>query len=57
MFLILEWGEYDSQSSKKAWEVLYPYRENGYKTEVEAEVVVALLTGDCGRTFRIVEVK
>ncbi len=57
MFLILEWGEYDSQSSRKAWEVVYPYLEDGYKTHRDAESAVAPLRGGCGRIFRIVEVK
>ncbi len=37
MFIILTWGEEDSQSSKHAWSVWYPYREFGFKTIKEAE--------------------
>ncbi len=56
MFLILEWSEYDSQSSRKAWEVVYPYKENGYETRKEADDAADLITRG-GRTLRIVEVK
>ncbi len=43
MFLILKWGEYDAQSFDKAWEVVYPYRENGFGTRKEAEDAVLVL--------------
>ncbi len=39
-FFILTYGEYDSQSSAQAWEVLFPYQRNGYPSRKEAEAAL-----------------
>jgi len=54
MFLILTYGEYDSQSSQKAWEVWYPHRKNGFATRKEAEAELAE-NGARGDRYWIVE--
>ncbi len=56
MFLILTYDEYDSQSSRKAWEVWYPYKENGFATQKEAETRIAK-EGYKGTKYWIVEAK
>lgn len=40
MFLILTYGEYDSQSSKKAWEAWYPHRKGGFATRTAATAAI-----------------
>lgn len=55
MFVILVYGEYDSQSSKKAWEVWYPHRKKGFATREEAENRIANC-GARGERYHIVEV-
>jgi len=55
MFFVLTYGEYDSQSSRKAWEVWYPYRENGFATYEEATDQIAQ-SGRSGERYHIVEV-
>lgn len=56
MFLILTYGEYDSQSSRKAWEVWYPYLTKGFATHKEAEDRIAQ-DGYMGVRFFIVETR
>lgn len=56
MFLILTYGEYDSQSSREAWEVWYPYKEKGFATQEEAETKIAK-EGYKGEKYLIVEAK
>lgn len=53
-FIILTWGEEDSQSSKKAWSVWYPYRQYGFKTVAEAEDQI-LKEGCINERYHIVE--
>lgn len=56
MFLILTYGEYDSQSSREAWEVWYPYKEKGFSTQEEAETKIAK-EGYENEKYLIVEAK
>lgn len=55
MFMILTYGEYDSQSSKKAWEVWYPYLEKGFASLDAARERIAQ-NGAPGAKYHIVEV-
>jgi len=51
MFLILDYGEYDSQSSKEAWDVCWPYRKGGFATRKEAEAQIAQKGADGGKYY------
>ena len=54
MFLVLTYGEYDQQSSRKAWEVWYPYRDKGFATRSDANAKI-LAEGAAGEKYHVVE--
>ena len=54
MFLVLTYGEYDSQSSRQAWEVWYPYRDKGFATRSDANAMI-LGQGLAGEKYHVVE--
>lgn len=54
MFLVLTYGEYDQQSSRKAWEVWYPYRDKGFATRSAANEKI-LAEGCAGQKYHVVE--
>lgn len=51
MFVILTWDTEDSQSSKMAWSVWYPYRRHGFETREEAEKQITKEGAKGGRYF------
>lgn len=55
MFVIMTWDEEDSQSSKMAWSIWFPYRRAGFETRKEAEEQI-LQDGHPGSHYFICEV-
>jgi len=54
MYMILTYDEFDSQSSKKAWQVWFPYKIHGFGSRSEAEAVIAE-EGQAGNPYWVVQ--
>ncbi|MEE8494582.1 MAG: hypothetical protein V3S25_11105 [Nitrospirales bacterium] len=54
MFLVLTYGECDSQSSRMCWEVWYPYRDKGFPSREAANAQI-VKEGSRGEKYHVVE--